>query len=180
MSGVSLIGFRRAGKSGIGRRLAAKLGRLFIDLDEAFELHIGCAPADAILHEGEAAFRQMEARTLEKVVGTSSDAILSTGGGTPLLPPNRDRLRSYGRIIYLHVAEEELVRRAERDPGIDRRPRLAGNSAGEEVRILWPVREPIYRELATWIVESKGKPADIVARCAELILRDEAVRPKSP
>lgn len=179
MNGVSLIGFRRAGKSGIGRRLAAKLGRLFIDLDDAFELHIGCTPADALLHEGESSFRLMEARTLEKVVATAGNGVIATGGGTPLLPENRERLAAFGRIIYLHVTEEELVRRAG-EPGLDRRPLLAGRCAAEEVRLLWPIREPIYRGLATWIVESKGKPADIVARCAELLSRDFGPRPKPP
>ncbi len=156
-SNIVLIGMRRSGKSSVGCRLAAALGRAFVDTDELVERRDG-RPAGRILAEsGEACLRRVEAAAVADAAAMT-DCIIATGGGAVLDPGAVAALRSSGIVFYLYVAEDELIRRAAVDPMPAARPPLTGSSPDGEIRALQRERDPIYRQAADHVVDAAADP----------------------
>ncbi len=104
---LALIGMPGSGKSTVGRALAARLGRSFIDLDEELVKRAG-KPIPAIFaEEGEAAFRSLETAVLDGF-SKESGLVLATGGGVVTRPENRPLLRRNSRIVRLRRPLDEL------------------------------------------------------------------------
>ena len=80
---VILIGYRGTGKSSVGRRLAARLQRPFIDADDVLEQRVGCSIADYFAREGEQAFRDRESEIVSELV-TATNTVISLGGGVKI------------------------------------------------------------------------------------------------
>ncbi|MGH2639476.1 MAG: shikimate kinase, partial [Rhabdochlamydiaceae bacterium] len=106
MNNLVLIGFKAAGKTTLGRRVAAKLQKHFIDTDDLFE------EPPPILYQklGEVAFRAREQELLQMLKNLSG-CVIATGGGSALNPENRVLLRSLGTIIHLHTPKEIIEQR---------------------------------------------------------------------
>lgn len=139
-----------AGKSTIGRHLAAVTGKRFLDTDKEIERNTG-AEIDLIFElEGEPGFRKRESRVLEQLAAMKG-IVLATGGGAILEPDNRALLKHEGIVVYLTAAPEILVKRTARDK---KRPLLQTDDRLTRIRELLNDREPIYRELADVIIDT--------------------------
>jgi shikimate kinase len=123
-----LSGFMGAGKSTVGRRLAARLGRPFFDLDAQVEAAAGRSVAQLFDDVGEAGFRRLEAAALEAVAATPAPAVVALGGGTVLSPANRALMRATGTLIHLAAQPHTLQARLGDGGG---RPLLARASVAE-------------------------------------------------
>ena len=147
-----LVGPMGAGKTAIGRRLAERFGLLFIDLDQAIEAATGVRVADVFEREGEAGFREREARQLAEVLA-GSDQLVATGGGAVLREGNRQLMRERGFIVHLAVSVEEQLRRLAHDRA---RPLLQRPDRAEALQAMAIQREPLYAGLADLRFESTG------------------------
>jgi len=91
-----------AGKSTVGKVLAKKLGRRFLDADHVIEERCGVRIPVIFEMEGEEGFRKREAQTIREITA-EHDIVLATGGGAVLSPENRQMLNERGTVIYLHA-----------------------------------------------------------------------------
>jgi shikimate kinase len=167
-----LAGLRASGKSTIGRALAGHLRRPFIDLDElTLARLVATSVSDAWREHGEAAWRDAEFESLNDALGTPS-AVIALGGGTLMIPRAQDlvgAMRDSGRLVllYLHTDTPTLLERLERDPRD--RPPLTDLPLEEEVRLVYAQRDPVYRQLADWTLETSNlSPEQVVQRVVEL------------
>ena len=169
MPQVILTGFMATGKTEVGRRLARRLGRPFVDIDGLVETAAGRTVADIFGSEGEARFRELERAAVIEACRVPG-AIVATGGGTLLDPENRRRLAASGPIVCLSAGAEDILRRVH-DPGS--RPLLANGKGQvdrlERVRGLLAERAPVYA-LATHAVDTSGLTIDeVVERVQALV-----------
>ncbi|WP_082091855.1 shikimate kinase [Polynucleobacter duraquae] len=151
---IFLIGLMGAGKSTVGKLLAKKLGRRFLDADHVIEDRCGVKIPVIFEMEGEDGFRKREAQAINDITA-EHDVILATGGGAVLLPENRQFLSERGLVIYLHANPIELWHRTKGGEG---RPLLKNGDAKKILENLYAVRDPLYREIADYIIET-GKPS---------------------
>lgn len=141
---IFLIGFMGAGKSALGKGLAAELGLKFIDLDKEIEKHFSKDVAAIFATEGEDVFRDTESQKLAEAI-EGDDFVLATGGGTPCFGDNMAQMSESGTTIYLKMSTDHLVQRLE--PESETRPLLGGKKGHELwtlVHELLQEREPDY------------------------------------
>ena len=151
-SNIVLIGFMGCGKSSIGRRLATRTGRTFVDSDELIVADTGRPITEIFREEGEEAFRDRESSALSGLIG-STGIVLATGGGAVLRPSNREILRSVGRVLWLHADADTLFERATRNA---KRPLLDVENPRTTFRNLLEARLPVYGEAADVTVDASG------------------------
>ncbi len=160
---IVLMGLRGSGKSTLGRTLAERLGRRFVDLDDRTATALGCAaPGDALRTHGEPAFRAAEADALRGALDESG-IVLALGGGTPTAPGAADLLRERsadGRavVLYLRASAATLAERlaAETERGGPERPALVGDDPIGEIGTLLERRDGLYRDLAGSVLHLDG------------------------
>ncbi len=163
-----LIGLRGSGKTTIGRLVAQRLGRPFIDLDDETARALGgTSVGEAFTKHGEAAFRKAEARAL--AIGLKADArVIALGGGTPTAPGAADLLRrerDAGRAIIVYLAAEAgTLRERLRQTDMTKRPSLTGADPLAEIEAVLGKRDPLFRELADEVMETNGASVEEVAR----------------
>ncbi len=152
---IALIGMPGSGKSTVGRHVARHLGLPFIDSDLVIEQRIGCSIRDYFEIQGEPAFRDIEQAVIDEVSRVRGH-VIATGGGAVLRDANRRALRSRTTVVYLRAIPEDLARRMRHD---SRRPLLQGDSDPiRRLRSLFHERDPSYREVAHFVVET-GRPS---------------------
>jgi shikimate kinase len=139
-----LVGPMGAGKSSIGRRLAARFGLPFVDVDREIEAQTGTTVATIFDCEGEAGFRARE-RTVLAALLAGAGAVIATGGGAVLDPATRTLLAQRGFVVYLQVGLEQQLERLARDRS---RPLLAGADRREVLERLGRERGPLYAAVA--------------------------------
>lgn len=149
-----------AGKSTVGKALAKRLGRQFIDTDHEIEAVTGVKIPVIFEIEGESGFRRREHQVLEEVSGRSN-LILGTGGGIVLNEDNRKLLKSRGHVVYLMASAEELYNRTRHDKG---RPLLQTLNPKERLKELCDQRDPLYREIAHTVIETGRQPVHVVVQ----------------
>jgi len=143
-----LIGPMGAGKSSLGRRLAAHFGLAFVDTDEVIVRHTGANITTIFEYEGEAGFRQRERAALAEVLAADGQ-VVATGGGIILDPDNRALIAQRGYVLYLHVDLEQQLARISHDHARHHtRPLLARDDREETLRAMSTERLPLYRALA--------------------------------
>ena len=161
-----LVGFMAAGKTSVGRALAAATGRRFVDLDDEIAA-LGEPPA-ALVARDEAEFRRRESAALGALIAGGEAAVIATGGGAAAFGDNLDRMRAAGLVVALGVDVAEAQRRA------------AGDSSGRPLMAhaarLAAHRAPRYRR-AHAVVDTVGKD---VARVVAEVRAVEAVWAKLP
>ena len=141
MENIALIGMPGAGKTTVGRILAQKLGREFVDCDEVLVQRAGMPIPDYFAQFGEDAFRQLETALLEEL-GQKSRLVLATGGGCVTRPENRDLLRQNGTVVW--------VQRPLADLPIAGRP----VSQAKGVEAIYREREPLYRQFSDFAADN--------------------------
>ncbi|MFZ9646682.1 MAG: shikimate kinase, partial [Fluviibacter sp.] len=152
-------GLMGAGKSTVGRILARRLGKRFVDTDHEIEKRNGVTIPVIFEIEGEDGFRRREQEVLADLA-QEKDLVLSTGGGIVLKPENREVLRNHGFVVYLNARPELLAERTKHDRT---RPLLNVEDPLTRLRELYAVRDPLYREVAHAIVETgRGAPQQVV------------------
>lgn len=152
-----LVGQRGSGKTTLGRILALRLGRPFVDLDEVLEER-GGRSVDALLRElGERAFREREAEVL-RWAASISGSVIATGGGAVLHGSAMAALAATGCVLYLDLPRERLLERARIRP----RPALTPLPLEAELARLQRERAPLYRACAD-ITMSVDEPEPILA-----------------
>ena len=142
-----------AGKTTIGRQLARRLGKNFIDSDREIEERTGATIPLIFELEGEHGFRDREQAVLDDIT-QHDNIILATGGGAILRTENREHLKSRGTVIYLHANIEHLLRRTSKDKN---RPLLQTDNPRQKLLDLMKDRDPLYRETANIIVETNDR-----------------------
>jgi shikimate kinase len=161
-----LVGPTGAGKTSVGRRLAAHYGLAFLDLDQEIERSCGVPVSTVFEVEGEAGFRRRESALLDEC-SRRAGVLLVTGAGAVLDPDNRRRLAAHGYVAWLQATLEQQLERLQHDT---QRPLLAGADRRERLQAMAAAREPLYREVAD--LEIPGLHEGVAAaaeRCIALI-----------
>lgn len=139
-----LVGPMGAGKSSIGKRLAAHFGLVLVDNDEQVEQRAGASVDSIFKSEGESGFRVRERAMLSEVLN-GDGIVLATGGGTVLDGANRQLLREHGFVVHLHVSvAQQLARLA----GDKTRPLLQRDDRDEALHQLALLRTPLYAQVS--------------------------------
>jgi shikimate kinase len=147
---IFLVGLMGAGKTSIGRLLAKRLGKTFVDSDHEIERVTGVRIPVIFEIEGESGFRAREERMLAGLV-EGADVVLATGGGVVLSPQNRRLLAENGIVVYLRAAVRDLWARTRHDRN---RPLLRTGEPLAVLEQLYADRDPLYREVAHIIVDT--------------------------
>jgi shikimate kinase len=156
---IFLVGPMGAGKSTIGRHLADELHLDFFDSDQEIEKRTGADIAWIFDLEGEDGFRKRE----EDIINDLTDKqgiVLATGGGSIVSKNVRNRLSARGIVVYLQTTIDKQVARTQRDK---RRPLLQNNDPEQVLRDLADERNPLYTEVADYVVETDDQSARAVA-----------------
>lgn len=155
-----------AGKTTVGRLLAKNLGAVFYDTDQEIEKRTGVRVPVIFEMEGEGGFRKREIGMIDEL-SQMQNIVLATGGGAVIAPENREYLKSRGIVIYLRASVHDLYLRTRFDRN---RPLLQNNDAQAKLEELFAARDPLYREVATYIVDTGNQPVmNIVQKIEELI-----------
>lgn len=162
-----LVGLPGAGKSKVGRLAAEALGVPHIDTDRLVEEEAGRPIPQIFAEEGEASFREREARAVERALGMP--AVVSLGGGAVTSPRVRELLGGVD-VVRIEVAHDELLRRVMKK---NHRPLLRRDPDGA-LRRLRSEREPYYREVETVTLFSDEGPAEEVAERLLALVRADA------
>ena len=102
-----------SGKTTLGRKLAARLGYMFMDLDHVFEAQEEMTIGEYFAKHGENAFRELESEVLKSYKYPEND-VIATGGGLPCFFDNMDWMNAHGRTIYIKLITQNLSRPAEK------------------------------------------------------------------
>ncbi len=142
-----------SGKTTVGRALAKRLNKRFVDSDHEIEARTGVSIPTIFEIEGETSFRQREAEVIREL-SQQQDIILATGGGAILNPQNRAHLQANGTVIYLRASIHSILQRTRHDKN---RPLLRTADPRKKLEELEAQRDPLYREIADLIIET-GRP----------------------
>ncbi len=156
---IFLVGPMGAGKSTIGRHLADELHLDFYDSDQEIERRSGADIAWIFDLEGEDGFRARE----ENIINDLTDKqgiVLATGGGSIVTKAVRNRLSARGIVVYLQTTIDKQVARTQRDK---RRPLLQNDDPEQVLRDLADLRNPLYEEVADYVVDTDDQSARAVA-----------------
>ncbi|MBO4620200.1 MAG: hypothetical protein J5654_08835 [Victivallales bacterium] len=154
-----LIGFMGCGKSRVGKLLAHRLRRPFVDLDEQFaKEHDGITAGEFIRTYGEDAFRKEEQLLLSKLSNNQVFIIISTGGGAPAYSGNLELMKNSGKVIFLNAPLEVIEQRLSVTETADRP--LWSTQDGTARRKRFDARQPYYRQ-ADCIVDATNTPSAV-------------------
>lgn len=164
---IYLVGMMGAGKTTIGRQMARRMNKRFVDCDHEIEVRTGVRIPLIFEIEGEPGFRRRESQVLRELAAESG-LVLATGGGAVLDPENRKCLSATGLVVYLCAPPEELYARTQHDRN---RPLLQVADPLGKIRELYDLRDPLYREVADVVFEGGRRSPLQAARLLEEELR---------
>jgi len=142
---IALIGFMGTGKTAVGKALAERLNKEFVELDSLIEQRAGKSIPEIFQQEGEVAFRELEI-AVTKEVAQEKNLVIACGGGLVLNKINIDRLRKEAIIVYLTASPKVILKRTSGDGG--KRPLLNVGDQASEIRELLRFRKPFYERAA--------------------------------
>lgn len=151
---IVLIGFMGSGKTSVGIRLAKKLSYTFLDTDSLIVEKEGRSISEIFDTNGEEYFRKLETELLIELNSSTNSGVISTGGGMPMKEENKKLLRSLGRVIFLDVSKEVILKRLEGDT---KRPLLAHEDKEERIQALLMKRLPDYISCAHVMIQTSDK-----------------------
>lgn len=157
---IVLCGFMGSGKTTIGRLLKEKLKMPLVDIDEMIESDTGLTISQIFEKFGEDGFRKIECDTVKKA-SEMKNTIISTGGGSVLNPDNVTTLKSTGKIFFLDVTPETVLKRLD---GNTTRPLLQRPDKEKAVRELLNARRDKYIFAADYVVKSANESPMIATK----------------
>ena len=155
-----LVGMPGTGKSSVGRVLADRLSRPFVDLDEEIEAAAGRSVQTIFAEGGEVQFRELETAALSRISARNT-AVVACGGGIVIAPDNRTLMKASGTVVWLNISPDRL-----RERDLAGRPLLA--EPGDLERLL-KEREPFYREVADIELDADADPEAVATALEGLI-----------
>jgi shikimate kinase len=151
---IVLIGFRGTGKSTVGRLLAKRLKRDFIDSDKHVEGSTGKTIKSIFEDDGEERFRQIEADTIAEL-STGNNKVISAGGGAVLREVNVNNLKVNGYLVLLEATPEIIHSRITQDEKTtQQRPSLTDKTPLDEIKHLLEQRENAYKSAADFTINT--------------------------
>ncbi|KAA9129559.1 shikimate kinase [Marinihelvus fidelis] len=165
---IFLVGPMGSGKTTLGRRVADLLELEFVDCDDEIESSTGASINLIFDIEGEAGFRDREARMLE-CLAQRDNVLVSTGGGAVLLPANRELMSRTGTVVWLKATVDQQIRRLELDRS---RPLLQAPDRRKRLEELAAQRDPLYEAVADLAFTSGGRGVPLVAQALAKALRE--------
>ena len=183
-----LVGPPGVGKTVVGRELARVLGAAFLDVDEAVERITRKPNARTIIDDGMERFRDLESEVIGRLRPTPAWEVVATGGGSPIRPDNRARMRSLGLIVGLRGSIDHVARGIERT--MDKREHLRRQGFAPREAAAHAIRsrreayadvdvgfdadgsgpDEVARAIAAWIVSARGIRVDVAASRAYPVL----------
>ena len=148
---IVLVGMMGAGKSSVGRRLAARLGIRFVDADAEIESAAGMTIAEIFAKHGEPDFRAGEKRVIARLLDNGPQ-VLATGGGSIMDQNTRDLIHIKGISVWLKADLDVLMKRTKR---------RSDRPLAEKINELLPLREPVYAQ-SDIVVRSRDEPHDTI------------------
>ena len=156
---IVIIGFMGTGKTTVARLLAKRLGCFVVDLDQLITGNSGRSPREIIEQDGEAAFREIESRTLGEVFDKGEAGVVALGGGAWTVARNRELIAQHdGFTVWLDAPFDLCWRRIEE--GADLRPLAPSREAAEK---LYRERLPVYVMANLRIPVAEGDSAEDIA-----------------
>lgn len=160
---IVLIGFRGTGKSTVGKLLAKRLERDFIDTDDYIESTTGKTIKEIFEKEGEESFRKIEAETVAKL-SKLDNKVIAAGGGVVLKDENVKNLRRNGFLILLEATPETIHDRISQDEKTSQqRPSLTNRESLDEIKHLLDKRQPLYEKATNYTINTS------YASCEDII-----------
>ena len=160
---IVLIGYRCSGKTEVGKILACRLEKDFMDTDALIENRAGCSIEAMVSKSGWDHFRMIEKKMIKRA-SRQSNLIIATGGGAVMYEENVTNLKRNGRIIWLKGDPDilkERMEKAQREGNI--RPSLTGADVSEEIRHMLHLRTPLYEQAASHVVDTSALNMEEVA-----------------
>ena len=154
---IALIGMRGAGKSTLGTRLAREEGMPFIELDREIEKETGIPGREIFALYGQAGYRRIEKRTLERVIREHSRAVISVGGGVVSQPESFEMLLSNCLTVWVKATPEEHMARVMAQG--DLRPMAGNDEAMDDLKRILEARQALYAKADT-VLDTSGESAD--------------------
>ena len=173
---IVLIGLMGAGKTAIGRRLAARLGVPFVDADAEIEAAAGCSIPEFFDRHGEVAFRDGERRVIARLLNDPPH-VLATGGGTFMDPETRKNIAENARSVWLRADLDVLVSRCARRSN---RPLLQSGNPRDILANLIDERYPVYAEADIVVDSIDGPHETVVAEIVDQIAAHDQDSPGEP
>jgi 3-dehydroquinate synthase len=170
---ITLTGFMGTGKTTVGRLLAARLERPYVDMDHQLEAHFGKSIPAIFAEEGEPAFRLAEIQLCSQLA-EQQGLVISTGGGALVNPHSRHALAASGPVVCLTASVDEIVRRVSLT---EERPLLPGDREAQRRRIrdLLHERRQAYASIPLQVDTTGRTPEEIVAAVLEALAGHEEV-----
>jgi shikimate kinase len=154
-----------AGKTTVGRQIAARLSFPFVDSDHEIERRTGVSVATIFEIEGEEGFRRRESLVLAELLG-NPPIVLATGGGAVLKEENRREFKKADVVAYIDVDPRALYERTRHDRN---RPLLQVADPLRKLRELYSERDTLYRSVATIVLDGNRNNA---RQLADLVEKD--------
>ena len=173
---ITLVGLMGVGKTTIGRRLAARMNRAFMDADAEVEAAAGRTVAEIFADFGEAAFRDGERKVIARLLSEPKPMILALGGGAFMDPDTRALIKARAVSVWLRADVETLFERVMRKPG--QRPLLETEDPKAVLERLHAERAPVYAQ-ADIIVDSDAVSHDTTVQRLIKALEDVEKGPTS-
>lgn len=165
MGNIYLVGFMATGKTAVGKELAKKAKRNFIDLDELIELREGRVVRDIFARSGEPYFRKVEKEVL-KEVAQENNFVVACGGGVVIDKDNIVVMKKTGCIICLKASPGIILKRA---TGFTHRPLLNVANPKERISLMLKLRAPFYALADKTIDTSKLTIKEVVAKISRWV-----------
>ncbi len=160
---IILIGYRCSGKTSVGKVLAMRLRRDFLDTDVLIEEHAGRIIEEIISHDGWDRFRDLE-KTVIRTISQRDNLVIATGGGVVMDNENVQTLKRNGFLVWLKADVDLLKERMNKEYQLGRnRPSLTGEDPRDEIEKVLHIRNPFYQKAGDMIVDTDTRSIREVA-----------------
>jgi XRE family aerobic/anaerobic benzoate catabolism transcriptional regulator len=165
---VALVGLRGAGKTTLGSALAAELGKPFIELDHEIEREAGVSLSEIFLLYGQAGYRRIERRCLERQIGVQAELVMSVGGGIVSEPETYNLLLQHCFTIWIKASPDEHMARVAAQG--DLRPMQGHTEAMADLKRILDSRELLYRKADVTIDTAGEDPRQSLSKLRQAVL----------